>query len=89
MHELKTDVTTYAAYELVVKQLREGGPLSAPELARRLQWTARQVSSAVYRGRLNKLIVPLAENARFPQHGRARRYSAAHVPGWPLPADDT
>jgi hypothetical protein len=86
MHELKRDVMTYASYELVVKQLRERGPMSAARLGRVLEWSRTQVAHAIRSGRKYKLITPDAGNRTL--HGK-RVYHAAHVPGWPLPAPDT
>jgi len=89
MRELKDDVMRYADYELVVKELRSHGAMTTGQVAKRLGWKTRKAASGIYRGRLNKVIVPIEANARFTHEGRARVFEAAHVPGWPLPADDT
>jgi hypothetical protein len=86
MHELKKDVVTFASYEVVVKQLRERGPMTAARLGKVLGWSRVKVGSALHYGRTHKLIVPDANNRTF--HGK-RVYHAATVPGWPLPAPDT
>lgn len=84
MHPPKQTVVTLTIYEQVVQQLRDHGAMTSVQVAKRLGWSSSKAGSGICRGRELGLILPPPDSNR-----RRRVYTAAQVPGWPLPAPDT